>query len=91
MFSYRSRVGRAPALAWRAWGCGRHSPCPHSPSRLITEGAAPNPMGGWGVVAGWGQMSASSVRTAYARTAKGLCPARRKTPLPSLSFQAASS
>lgn len=89
MLSYRSRVGRAPALVWRAWGCGRHTPCPHSPARLITEGAAPNPMVGGG--AGWGQMSACSVWTAYARTAKGLCPARRKTPLPSLSFQAANS
>lgn len=91
MLSYRSRVGRAPALVWRAWGCGRHTPCPHSPARLITEGAAPNPMVGGGLAGGrcqhvlYGQLMPGPPRACAQPGERPLSPAF-PSKLPTLNF-----
>lgn len=85
MPSYRPGE-RAPALACRAWGCGGHTPRPHGPCRLIRLGVRRGR-------AGWLGANASKfcTQTASPSPARGLCPPRRKTPLPRLSFQAANS
>lgn len=81
--------GRAPALACRTWGYGRHTPCPHGPYRLIRHRWS-NPQSHRGRLAGGGCQEFYT-RTASCSRAGGLCPPRRKATLPNLSFQAANS